>query len=1502
MEDDVTNQMFEEQTPYDAESLFSPIAQGTGNETTDRYLAQKLALMNPDSAEYVFRAQATLDYIQSVDPEEVNSAVEAAIATMRQANADLRLDVAATDQVVGTPVLEPSEQVDLVQNEEIPPSKYEQLAQVGLEYIKKFPVGSAEYWTLRKEVLSMLVTARMEELGIDLDVGIDDVGGLLIPGRNLLDLGAGGDFEKQVAWFNTLKIDDQFREWVNVLDTIVKGTDNDAMRLDRIAPFIDPDDIAEVKKALLYDVFDVATIAPFGKILKLAKHSHTPVKILKDAGKAEEAADILNAATKNAEAAKAAGMTQQDAVLSTSPFSKEGIDPRLVEGLSAEAQARILKELEAQAEELRPLHDDTLIKNRVWRPDEVDAAMAKHRRKFAGLVRPLRTDEDGVLWEVGVIKKNDVLQSANTLNDRIEKLRLRMTQLTDIDLPTMQANNATEEVKALKKEIVLTKKELANLEEIRRLDIERDSLTVRLTRSRANNPEDALNGEAKGIVEQLVKIKQQRGRIASRLQQRVVETPEIETKYVKFTEDDFGNLTATEIGDFQSRLINSPSSYIASMEKGLVSTARNIGFTQEYVRGIFQTNYASALQKIGRRSRKKLDAILMQGDESKVVYTADDLVTGVRTPDGVIKLDTEEELAAYFRIRKLSDDLKVFNDRLVRRKLELQNFKAIDLPDGVGYVRETAPLPAIPSDVKRIFDLSTGKVRGRKKLLPGEQVYRLRKPMSREAEDIEYVIAKESDLKPIPHSPLEYNPGYIPRIRNNIHYIGEVVTKRMVNGVLDSNYRKTARFFDNPADAETWRKEMHSKGATVEIKNSNQWFEENPGRIDNWEEQAFGGTFEGSRTDGKIPFNLSGTEAERMGALESLEAYMNYVSNRMPASAFRVALVKRFINSARDPVTGKSVLNRSGDWRDPINLDKSSPVYDGLVAMQEWVKAQLAVPTTEERMWNRLAFSVGRFVGNTSLPMADRISAGIVKAGTSDVSGLAKTLAFHTTLGFFNPAQFIVQGMGFATALALDPVGAPRRLARYLAFRAALLNKNELLLTRAAEAAGESVDEFKVMMEAYYRTGLHQSVESTAEYGIHTGMYASRASIRYVADKGLVFFREGERFVRGYAWMQAWDKMYVKGMKITDEFINAVTNEATRYTLDLNRANRAYWQSGLLGIPTQFMQITTKFIENFAYKGERLEGGWSKAEKARIALGNIAMFGAAGIPLGDTILNSALEYVRSEEEGGLAIKNEGLVTALAGGLTEWGLWIGTGESINLAERVAIPNGIEQTFDKLWDQDSTVIEIMAGVFGEVPKRSVQALGNLYNLYGAILTEAAPADYLVAAETANELLSITSGFRNYRKAFLWERANALLTSTGDPILSLDQRNKNAILIAQGLGLTPGALDDYYKLKKYNQDVEKDVRESTDAWVGLVRKYQNSPILLTPSGSSRVAAQIRFILSDLNQAQRTEVAKRVTKELSKNEYALVKQILEAAENQVKTGNTAPLETNVLLIPKEE
>jgi hypothetical protein len=398
-----------------------------------------------------------------------------------------------------------------------------------------------------------------------------------------------------------------------------------------------------------------------------------------------------------------------------------------------------------------------------------------------------------------------------------------------------------------------------------------------------------------------------------------------------------------------------------------------------------------------------------------------------------------------------------------------------------------------------------------------------------------------------------------------------------------------------------------------------------------------------------------------------------------------------------------------------------------------------------------------------------------------------------------------------------------------------------------------------------------------------------------------VFFREGERFVRGYSWIQAWRKLYKKGTVVDDAFIDKITNESIRYTLDLNRANKAAWQSGVLSIPTQFMQITTKFVENLFYKGSRVEAGWSREEKFRIAASNILLFGAAGVPAGNWMVSNAISYLKDDSEFGLGIKDPAILTALSGGLIEASLYGVTGEAPAFSERVSVPYGIEQFVDRLSGEDSTFIEIMAGVFGEIPQRSYQALGALVGIYAPIVQEPGLFDPKVVAETTSEIASITSTWRNARKAVMWERANALLTGKWEKIDSLEGSRKWTIVVSQALGIGPKEVSQYYDLVKYNKDSEKSLRESVDAWFQIATKYAGSPVLSTPEGARRVSGMIEFILSDLTKEQKAEVARRVSTKLAENDYKITKELLKFLENAVANeGEIGGLETNTILLPE--
>lgn len=1483
-------------------------AGGTGSPEMDYYLARRLAIPSDKADEYLNAVHNSATVIAAnTEPGVMNLMKEQITANIASIKEN-KLDMFSDDLASPNPILSTAEaagEVASTTDGEVP--SYQKLVESLIARVKGTPEDFGYKETARLDAIKTLLYAYMQERGIDLQPSGWDIAGAMIPGRELVQLGLPGSIEEKANWFRQMSIDDQFNELVNIFGSAFKSSDNDLIKADALAPYLNPADIAEVKRAIALSTFDAVTVLPFTKILKVIRTGNSTVRLLKDIGEVKKAAQVNEAAMRSEAAAKAAGTTQADAIVSSSPFSSTGIDPALTEGISANVQKIIADGVTQTADDLRPLHDDTLLTRREWTPAEIEATNAKWLRNFGGSAKLVKSAPDGSLFEIGITRLTAVDKDIYTLSERIDELT-RTTLRGEASLIHLKGvttgiagDVSSELTRQLKLNLVDAKAELANLKAIRDLDVEKDSLTVRMSVFQGNNPEFALNKDYKKLLSAIEKNKAARTKLVDKLKTKTVETQDVERKFVRFTEDDFGVQGSIELSMNKSAHINAPSTYMHDLLPGAVSRARNIGFTVEQMKGIYQKTYSNILGKLSGSQRRNLDKILLQGDEETRVYNVTELINGVRTPHGLLKLDTEAELTAYYQTRRVADDLYTLKNRELHRKLQIEGYQAFSAGDKILLAKPKNAMLEIPSNVQRIFDVATGKIIDRRLLDRTEKVYKLRKSVGVGNEDVTYAIAREADFHELPTNIIDYRPGYIPKIRREIYHVGQLIGPRIVDGVEVANSRKVVRFFDNSLDTEIWKKEMAANGTLVEVKSTAQWFDENPTTINEWEELMFGSTYEASRTDGVIPLNLSGTGVERIGALESLEAYMNHVSTRIPTSDFRLALVRRFENAAKDPLTGESFLNRSGDWRDPLAVPHTHPAYRGLKAQQDWTKAQLAIKSTEERKWDEFAYNISSIA--TKSPILPRqLSRAALKVGTTDLTGLMRTAAFHATLGWFNPSQLIVQGLGFTTALAIDPLGAPINLAKYIAMRAAMSVREPGAIKRAAAAAGEELTEFTEMVHAYQRTGLHQSVRTLGHYGVETTIHPSRQILRSISDKGLIFFNAGERFVRGFAWVQAWRKLYKPGMKVTDAFIDSVTNESVRYTLDLNRANRAYWQTGILGIPTQFQQITTKFAENFLYKGEKLEAGWSRGEKVRIALANAVLFGAAGVPLGKSMVNNALAYLRDDSDFGLAITDPVQLTALSGGLVEAGLYGTLGATPSISERTSLVYGIQQFIENFTDDSSTPLEIAAGVFGELPKRSVKALGHLTQMYAAVLHEPEVFEPVVLAEMAADLASLTSTYTNGRKARIWYINDALMNAKGTKLSRLEGKQKATIVLSKALGFSPKQLEEFGDLKNYNIESSKIISESANKWVEIVTRYSGSEILKTPEGSRRVAGMIEFILSDLTYNQRKKVAESVKKRLVEQDFALSKELLKFIENTIdRHGDNVDVQTNTLLLPNE-
>jgi hypothetical protein len=983
-----------------------------------------------------------------------------------------------------------------------------------------------------------------------------------------------------------------------------------------------------------------------------------------------------------------------------------------------------------------------------------------------------------------------------------------------------------------------------------------------------------------------------------------------QTFTVKYRNNDFGELEAIQYQK-SFRHINSPSTNVEQMMSGVVNAATKIDYDTARVMDVFLKARASAIGGMRKKQRAKLDSILLQGDREQVVYGDMELVNGVRTPDGLIKLETAEELGAYRSLRVIYDELYEFKNIEMGKTLDLGGFKAVyPVVDGQKQLNFTNPNKKVSLEdraaIKRIYNFDTKRVENvdainMKNVLDWD-IYELKHPLDVADEVVNYVLARPSHVKPRPRYVLQKRPGYVTKIDKDVFWVAEMIGPKVVNGNRVDDYLTVVRYFDNPADAETWTTMQKAKGQNVYYRSGREWLDQKPGRREEFESQIFGGLYGGKRGDGNVPFGLEGTEAERVGAIEAMEAYMNHIATRMPAVQFRASLIQRFLNSAKGP-DGKSYLENPGDWRSNVLETTPHKEKSGLKAMQTWISDQMRIPTTAERMWGNGQQKVAEIVSR--VPGTGKTMAKwAMNIGAKDVFTQLRGLSFHATLGWFNFRQLFVQAMGASIAMSMDPIRAPARIAKSLALRAAMFAQSD----EAIKAIGKwatlaDSDDFVRMVRAYQRTGLHESTLSTGDYAAMQGFPHGMETFRYLADKGLLFFKEGERFARNYAWIQAYDEV-TKGGKIagrlSDEMIDRITDRHLIYTMNLNRANRAAWQKGILSIPTQFWQISTKFIENMLPQTIiKNPHGWTGKEKALILTGQLALFGSAGLPYGNTMYNNLANYLQSEDEFGLAIKDPDILTWVQGGLTEMMLYRWTGERLDITNSLSIPAGIEQMIEIMTSEQKSAADIILGVSGEVASRTWDAVRLNSSVLYSIVKEPEGMDGDVALEVLDNTAQIVSSWRNVQKARLWERLNYIPNRDGRPIVPIDDEDNRLLLYAQAIGLPPKIIDDYYNIKFFNKTTEEDYRAAAIGVIQVSQRYLNDPDLLTNTKKQkRMETEIQIMLLGFTEDEKAIILKQVNERRKRENYLLPEAMEKALDTMYNKQGAADLQSNVTMV----
>lgn len=208
-------------------------------------------------------------------------------------------------------------------------------------------------------------------------------------------------------------------------------------------------------------------------------------------------------------------------------------------------------------------------------------------------------------------------------------------------------------------------------------------------------------------------------------------------------------------------------------------------------------------------------------------------------------------------------------------------------------------------------------------------------------------------------------------------------------------------------------------------------------------------------------------------------------------------------------------------------------------------------------------------------------------------------IAFHSTMGLFNPVQWFLQMQTMAHIIGVaGPTHAVPGMASGALMWKLRFTENPLIIkdfARKASKFGVNPEWFQESYAALKRTGFHlvEGEHAWKNYVLDPKLFKS--SFGKFLDKGTIFFREGERMTRFAAWNTAYREWKTANPSVALDTAaqQKILARANTLTVNMTRAGNAYWNSGILSVPTQFGSYAARMSEQF------LSGQLTKVEKAR---------------------------------------------------------------------------------------------------------------------------------------------------------------------------------------------------------------------------------------------------------------------------------------------------------------
>lgn len=599
-----------------------------------------------------------------------------------------------------------------------------------------------------------------------------------------------------------------------------------------------------------------------------------------------------------------------------------------------------------------------------------------------------------------------------------------------------------------------------------------------------------------------------------------------------------------------------------------------------------------------------------------------------------------------------------------------------------------------------------------------------------------------------------------------------------------------------------------------------------------------------------------------LSPFESLQAEITNVSRVASITQWRDAAIQRWFNEVSDyldpqtrslgPEKAFFTQTEKGKY---IGSDENKKFAQDV---ENYVQLQLGMRTKEEQIYEGIATVTADALDNLGSKNSRVWPLGSVLRNAAPIDFL-RTYNFHMLLGFFNPAQLIVQTQNLVTMTAVSPKHGLQASKTALLLRVALASDNEAVWRKMAtfdnlSSLGLSdVNEFVESVRAIRRSGLLDGINSTSLYTAEEGkFFVFRKNMERVKGVSGFFFNRGEEITRLGAFEVARREFIEANpgaMWFNDEGLKTILARQDDLTQNMTRSNIAAYQRGILSIPAQFLQYNLKLLANmtggFATKGGR---GYTRAQSARILATHLVAYGVAYNGLGmflEELIGGAIPEDWDEEkrlyisQGAIA----GLVNSLSLATT------GEQTALGLGQRLGTFGFFSDFLNDLSSEDSSFLEVFAGPSVQAAK----TVGALYDVGKLWVTSPMTYDAKGIASLQMLMQNSSATLSNATKAYIaMNHYNTLMSRSGKPLAQVS----NSELFFQALGIPSAAVSDLNKLYVTKQDYEKRVKEL----VTEVRLYQQKASDAYAKGDKQLAEEWMTHIQGIMQGVSYEEQKRI------------------------------------------